>query len=87
MYFGFSFTHDFINYRYNRAAFTFGIELQVLDQWKFRISTTSANEKTYRYIKSYSEKENEFWVNPFWDIINSFNFSDAEKRIESLFKL
>ncbi len=87
LYFGFSFTHDFINYRYNRAAFTFGIELQVLDQWKFRISTTSANEKTYRYIKSYSEKENEFWVNPFWDIINSFNFSDAEKRIESLFKL
>ena len=87
LYFGFSFTHDFINYRYNTAAFTFGIELQVLDQWRFRIATTSANEKAYRYIKSYAEKENETWVNPFWDIINSFNFSDSQKRTDSLFKL
>lgn len=87
LYFGFSFTHDFINYRYNTAAFTFGIEFQVLDQWKFRIATTSANEKAYRYIKSYAEKENETWVNPFWDIINSFNFSDSQKRTDSLFKL
>ena len=87
LYFGFSFTHDFINYRYNTAAFTFGIEFQVLDQWKFRIATTSANEKAYRYIKSYAEKENEIWVNPFWDIINSFNFSDSQKRTDSLFKL
>ncbi|PCG19558.1 LPS-assembly protein LptD [Brachyspira sp. G79] len=87
LYFGFSFTHDFINYRYNTAAFTFGIELQVLDQWRFRIATTSANEKAYRYIKSYAEKENETWVNPFWDIVNSFNFSDSQKRTDSLFKL
>ncbi|MEI0605813.1 LPS-assembly protein LptD [Brachyspira pulli] len=87
LYFGFSFTHDFINYRYNTAAFTFGIELQVLNQWKFRIGTTSANEKAYRYIKSYAERENETWVNPFWDIINSFNFSNPQKRTESLFKL
>ena len=87
LYFGFSFTHDFINYRYNTAAFTFGIEFQVLDQWRFRIATTSANEKAYRYIKSYAEKENETWVNPFWDIINSFNFSDSQKRTDSLFKL
>ncbi|WP_297298523.1 LPS-assembly protein LptD [uncultured Brachyspira sp.] len=87
LYFGFSFTHDFINYRYNTAAFTFGIELQVLNQWKFRIGTTSANEKAYRYIKSYAERENETWVNPFWDIINSFNFANPQKRTESLFKL
>ncbi|MEI0562405.1 LPS-assembly protein LptD [Brachyspira pulli] len=87
LYFGFSFTHDFINYRYNTAAFTFGIELQVLNQWKFRIGTTSANKKAYRYIKSYAERENETWVNPFWDIINSFNFSSPQKRTESLFKL
>ena len=87
LYFGFSFTHDFINYRYNTAAFTFGIELQVLNQWKFRIGTTSANKKAYRYIKSYAERENETWVNPFWDIINSFNFSNPQKRTESLFKL
>ena len=87
LYFGFSFTHDFINYRYNTTAFTFGIELQVLEQWKFRIATTSANENSYRYIKSYAEKENQTWVNPFWDIINSFNFSDSKKRTESLFKL
>ena len=87
LYFGFSFTHDFINYRYNTAAFTFGIELQVLKQWKFRIATTSANENAYRYIKSYAEKENQTWVNPFWDIIDSFNFSDSKKRTASLFKL
>lgn len=87
LYFGFAFTHDFINYRYNTAAFTFGIELQVLNQWKFRIATTSANENAYRYIQSYAEKENQTWVNPFWDIINSFNFSDPKKRTESLFKL
>ena len=87
LYFGFAFTHDFINYKYNTAAFTFGIELQVIDQWKFRIATTSANEKAYRYIKSYAERENETWVNPFWDIIDSFNFKNSQKRTESLFKL
>ncbi|WP_295153965.1 LPS-assembly protein LptD [uncultured Brachyspira sp.] len=87
LYFGLAFTHDFINYRYNTVSFTFGIELQVINQWKFRIATISANENAYRYIKSYSEKENQHWVNPFWDIINSFNFSNPQKRIESLFKL
>ena len=87
LYFGFAFTHDFINYKYNTAAFTFGIELQVIDQWKFRIATTSANEKAYRYIKSYANRENETWVNPFWDIIDSFNFKNPQKRTDSLFKL
>lgn len=86
-YMGFSYVHDFINYRYNRMSFTFGIELQIENVWKFRLSTTSENGRAYRYIKKYAEKENESWVNPFWDIINSFDFANSQKRIDSLFKL
>ena len=87
IFFDISYNHDFINYRYNTASFIFGIEFQILEQWRVRFSTTSANNRTYRYIKSYAQKENETWVNPFWDIINSFNFKNSRKRMDSLFKL
>ena len=69
------------------ASFIFGIEFEILNQWRIRFSTTSENNRAYRYIKSYAEKENETWVNPFQDIIDSFNFKNSQKRMESLFKL
>ncbi len=87
LFFDLSYKHDFINYKYNNIGFTFGLDLKILDQWRFRFSTTSANNRAYRYIKSYAEKENETWVNPFEDIANSFAYSDSQKRIDSLFKL
>lgn len=87
IFFDISYSHDFINYRYNSASFIFGIEFQILEQWRVRFSTTSANNRVYRYIKSYAQKENETWVNPFWDIIDSFNFKNSRKRTDSLFKL
>ena len=87
IFFDISYSHDFINYKYNTASFIFGIEFELLEQWRFRFSTTSENNRAYRYIKSYAQKENETWVNPFWDIIDSFNFKDSKKRTDSLFKL
>ena len=87
IFFDISYSHDFINYKYNTASFIFGIEFELLEQWRFRFATTSENNRAYRYIKSYAQKENETWVNPFWDIINSFNFNDSKKRTDSLFKL
>ena len=87
IFFDISYNHDFINYRYNTVSFIFGIEFQILEQWRIRFSTTSANNRAYRYIKSYAQKESEAWINPFWDIINSFNFKNSRKRMESLFKL
>ena len=87
IFFDIAYRHDFINYKYNTASFIFGIEFEILDQWRFRFATTSENSRAYRYIKSYAEKERETWVNPFQDIINSFNFKDSRKRTDSLFKL
>ncbi|WP_288685168.1 LPS-assembly protein LptD [uncultured Brachyspira sp.] len=86
-FFDITYKHDFINYKYNSAAFSLGFELKILEQFTFSFSTTSRNDRAYRYIKSYAERENETWVNPFWDIVDSFNFRDSQKRIDSLFKL
>ena len=87
LFFDISYNHDFINYRYNTVSFIFGIEFEILNEWRVRFSTTSENNRAYRYIKSYAEKENETWVNPFQDIIDSFNFKNSQKRMASLFKL
>lgn len=87
IFFDIAYNHDFINYKYNTASFIFGIEFNILEQWRVRFATTSANNRAYRYIKSYAQKESESWVNPFWDIIDSFNFKNSKKRTDSLFKL
>lgn len=82
-----SYSHDFINYEYNRVAFTFGINLKIYEIWRFNFSIQSENNRAYRYIPEYAEERGEAWVNPFFDIIDSFDFADTAKRTASLFKL
>lgn len=82
-----SYSHDFINFRYNTIQFTFGLNLQIFELWRFSFSVQSENNRAYRYIPKYAEEENEEWVNPIVDLLNSFNFADQGLRAESLFKL
>lgn len=86
-YIALSYGHDFINYRQNKASVDFGINLLISKLWAFKFVIKSENNRAYRYIPEYAERENEEWVNPFFDIVNSFDFSDAQKRTDSLFKL
>lgn len=86
-YFSFSYSHDFINYKYNRMAFSLGLDLKIYELWRFSFSTSSANNRAYRYIKEYANRENEEWINIFEDIKNSFAFGNYDKQSASLFKL
>ena len=86
-YVSLSYSHDFINYQYNTIAFAFGVDLQVYKLWRFAFSVESENNRAYRYIPEYAEERGEEWVNPFWDLVDSFDFSSNAKRTASLFKL
>lgn len=87
LFFAYTYSHNFLVYLYNYMTFKAGIDLNISNLWRFQFSVSSRNNRAYRYIKSYSQKEKQAHVNIFTDIIDSFRFNDPLKRSESLFKL
>ncbi len=78
---------DLQKFTENSLVFNFGFDMNVSEFLDLTFSTKSENNKTYRYIPSYAEELGEEWINPFSDLLKSFNFFDTESRYESFFKL
>jgi len=77
-----SWRHYFVNPVLDTLRSTFGVSAQVHPYWLLYLSVTSRNDDIWKYYKSGDEK-----VNPFVDLLKSFNFFDINDRKESNFKL
>ena len=72
----------------NSLIVNIGFDLKIHEFLDFTFNSSSENNRTYRYIPSLAEEMGEPWVNPFDDLLKSFNFFDNGKsRYESFFKL
>ena len=78
---------DLQKFTENSLLFNFGFDLNVSKFLDLSFSTVSENNSTYRYFPKYAEEMGEEWVNPFDDLLKSFNFFDTNSRYESFFKL
>ena len=67
----------------NNFTFSFTLKYFLYKFLEFSITTTSYNNRTYRYFPGlYSP-----WVNPLTDLLKSFNFFNIEDRKASSFKI
>ena len=78
---------DLQRFTENALVFNLGFDLNVSEFLDITFNTKSENNKTYRYIPSYADELGEEWVNPFEDLLKSFNFFNIQDRYESFFKL
>ena len=87
LFLSYSYEHHFETYLFNKMYFKFGINFSINELWNFQFAINSANNRAYRYVKSYAEEQGVEYVNFFEDLGNSFNFADQKKLSSSLFKL
>jgi hypothetical protein len=83
-------THWSLNlqkYTDNLFDFTFGLTFNVYKALDLTMSSYSTNSRTYRYIPGWAEAVGEVWVNPFADLLDSFNFFNLAARQRSAFKI
>jgi hypothetical protein len=75
--------------KYTDTAFIFklGFDLNIYKFLRIKFSSTSENKAVYRYIPSLSEGVQKDPLNPFVDLLKSFNFFDRQDRIESKFNI
>jgi hypothetical protein len=83
-------THWYMNTQsYIDNLFDFGLDLS-FSIYKFMdltFSSSSKNNKTYRYIPDFAATVGDAWVNPFTDLMKSFNFFSDQDRSASSFKI
>ena len=86
-------SHWYVNMQsYIDNLFDFSLDLN-FSIYKFldlTFSSLSTNTKTYRYIPSWAASVGDAWVNPFTDLLQSFNFFDGSTqaaRTASAFKI
>ena len=82
-----SWTIDLYKFTESIMDFTFGLNLTVHEFVEIGFHVTSQNTKSYRYIPAFAEQADEPWVNPFEDLLKSFNFFNIDDRRESSFNL
>jgi lipopolysaccharide assembly outer membrane protein LptD (OstA) len=83
-----SWVMDLQEFTENSLVFNFGFDMKVHEFLDLSFNSKSENNSTYRYIPSYAKQLGEETVNPFSDLVKSFNFFDGgEQRYESFFKL
>jgi hypothetical protein len=76
--------------RYTDNLFEFAPQLtmSVSEALDLTFSSLSVNTKTYRYIPGLGTPlAEEYWVNPFVDLVKSFNFFYPADRYDSAFKI
>jgi len=75
--------------RYTDNMFNLSLKLNaVVSRFlELSFSSLSTNNKTYRYIPGWPEGVGEAWVNPFTDLLASFNFWNVDERYRSGFKI
>jgi hypothetical protein len=79
--------HNFINPVLDNLFSTYGISYRVHPFWTLYFSTYSQNRDMWRYFPDTARERGEDPVNPFTDLLKSFNFFNSEDREESFFKL
>jgi hypothetical protein len=67
----------------NNLTFSFTLKYFLYKFLEFSITTNSYNNRTYQYFPGLAET----WVNPFTDLLKSFNFFNIDDRKASAFKL
>ena len=82
-----SWTIDFQQYTESAMDFAFNLTLSVFEFLDLSFNVTAYNTKSYRYIPEYANALDEPWVNPFLDLLKSFNFANIEDRYSSSFNL
>ena len=75
---------DFVN---NAFTFDFSLNLSIHEFLELGLTTSSRNERTYRYLPGLPEKVGEAWVNPLQDLWWSFQFWDEANRRASAFNI
>ncbi|MCX7038390.1 MAG: hypothetical protein NT005_04565 [Spirochaetes bacterium] len=78
--------------RYTDNLFDFSLKLNavVSEFLELSVSSLSTNTRTYRYIPGWREAvegPGAPWVNPFADLLASFNFANRKDREDSQFKI
>ena len=78
--------------KYTDNLFDFSLKLNavVSEFLELSFSSLSSNTRTYRYIPGWREAvegPGALWVNPFADLLASFNFADRKDREDSQFKI
>jgi lipopolysaccharide assembly outer membrane protein LptD (OstA) len=76
--------HNFINPFVDELRSVFRIDADMYRYWKFYIRSLSLNEEMWRY---YRDTAGDSYVNPFLDLLRSFNFFNTNDRKASSFKL
>ncbi len=82
-----SYAIDLTQFTGNSLDFVFGFRLFIYQFLELSFTTASSNTQTYRWFPAYAEKLGLAPVNPFIDLLRSFNFFNPEDRILSAFKL
>jgi hypothetical protein len=71
----------------NNFSFSFTMKYFIYEFLEISFTSTSYNNRTYRYFPALAAQKGDPWVNPFTDLLQSFNFFDTEARRRSAFKL
>jgi hypothetical protein len=79
--------HNFINPVVDTLRSNLGVNAQVHRFWTLYLSVRSWNDDIWRYFPEVAEEKGVEPINPFVDLLKSFNFFNAEDRKESYFKM
>jgi hypothetical protein len=71
----------------NNFTFSFTLRYFIYEFLELAFTSTSYNNRTYRYFPGLAAQQGDPWVNPITDLFQSFNFFDTDARRRSAFKL
>jgi lipopolysaccharide assembly outer membrane protein LptD (OstA) len=71
----------------NSLTFSFTLKYYLYKFLEISFTSTSYNNRTYRYFPGLAARVGDQWVNPLTDLLKSFNFFNVEDRYNSAFKL
>jgi hypothetical protein len=78
---------DLREFTENSLDFVFTLKFFIYRFLELSFTSASTNNQTYRYFPHLAEEIGQTPVNPFLDLLKSFNFFSPEDRRESAFKL
>ena len=78
---------DLIQFTDSPMTFNFQMDLEIDDFLTLSVASKSRNKSTYRYFPWLADAVGVEPVNPFTDILKSFNFFNPQDRLESNFNL
>jgi len=78
---------DLQEFTENALVVDLGFDFRIHRFLNIHFNSRSENNNTYRYIPSLARQLDEEWVNPFTDMLKSFNIFNTDDRYESFFKL